>query len=62
MLSFETLAVTVPRLPVSAVTEAVCVSLVSESEKANWLAVDKVVAKELFATAPEAVKMERTKI
>lgn len=61
VLSFETLAVTIPRSPDWAVTEAVCVSLVSASENANWPAVDRLVAKELSATAPEAVKIGRTK-
>ena len=62
MLSFETLAVTVPRSPAWAVTEAVWVSVESASEKANWPAVDKLAAKALSATTPEAVKIERTKI
>ena len=62
VVSVETLAVTVPRSPAWAVTEAVCVSLTSGSENANWPAVDKLVAKELSDTAPEAVKIERTKI
>lgn len=62
VLSFDTLAVTVPRSPAWAVTEAVCVSLVSASENDNWPAVDKLAAKELSITAPEAVKIERTKI
>ena len=62
VLSFDTVAVTVPRSPACAATEAVCVSLTSESEKANWPAVDKPVEKVLSATAPEAVKIERTKI
>ena len=62
MLSVVTLAVTVPRSPVWATTEAVCVALVSGSENANWPAVDRLVEKELSATAPEAVKIGRTKI
>lgn len=62
MLSFETPAVTVPRSPVWAATEAVCVSLVSASENANWPAVDKLAEKVLSITAPEAVKIGRMKI
>lgn len=62
VLSFETLAVTIPRSPDWAVTEAVCVSVTSASENANWPAVDKLVEKVLSITAPEAVRMERIKI